>query len=201
MRVAKQLGLVLLAVCAVSALAVSSASASPVFLSHPLGLLLASAGNNQVFTAGGLTVECTALKLLPPGDTTRALTALAILVVVDYEKCTGPLALKLVVHPVRYLIDANGLVTLENTVLLLGPEECVITLPAASNQSLQTVKFENTPANKGVLLLSEVEGITASGQGGPGGFGCSFTEEHKAKYKGTIHVTVDGGLLKWDLNA
>jgi hypothetical protein len=204
MRVVKQMGLALVAVLALSAIAVSSASASPVFLSHPLGLLLASAGSNQILEAGGLKVTCTALKLLPPGDTTNALISLAILAVVDYEKCTGTLGIAIHVDPVRYLIDANGLVTLENTALLLGPEGCVITIPSGPNQSLKTIKIENT-VNSGILLLAAVTGITASGVGGPLN-ACEFATVKNSTDTGTIHVSLDPtpgtlGTIKWDLNA
>jgi hypothetical protein len=204
MRIVKQLGLVLVAVCAFSALAVSSASASPVFLSHPLGLLLASTGGStQVLNPGGkaAAVECTAVKLLPPGDTTTALISLTILVVVDYEKCKVGGILAAVVHPVRFLIDANGLVKLENDVLVLATEGCVVTIPAARNQGLWTIKFENTPGNNGILLLSAVTRITASGVGGPEKL-CEFAESAEGKYTGNIHVKLDsnppGGVIRWD---
>jgi hypothetical protein len=200
MHIVKRLGVALLAVLALSAIAVSSASAAPQFLSHPVGLLLASAGSNQVFVAAGLTVTCTALKLLPPGDTTTTLVALSLLVVVDYEKCTGTLGIGIRVHPVRYLIDANGTVTVESDILLLGPSECVITIPAASNQSLRTVKFENT-INSGILLLAKVKNITASGVGGP--LSACEISTTTATYEGTIHVGLDptsgtSGTIRWD---
>lgn len=197
MRIAKRLGLVLVMVCAFSAMAVSSASASPTFLSHPLGLLLASAGGAQKFKTQLGTIECSALKLLPP-DTTVALQALSILVVVDYEKCELPLlSLGLVVHPVRYNIDANGLVTLENNVLILGTGNCVITVPAASNQSLQTVKFTNNAGNKGILLEAKVTKITSSGTGGPLN-ACVYATESVGTYEGEIHVKLDSGTIRWD---
>jgi hypothetical protein len=201
MHVIKRLGVALLAVLALSAIAVSSASAAPQFLSHPLGLLLASAGSNQVLNAGGLTVTCTALKLLPPGDSTTALISLTILAVVDYEKCTGTLGIGIHVDPVVYLIDANGSVTLVNTALLLGPEGCVITIPSGPNQLLRTVKFENT-VNSGILLLANVGGITASGVGGPLN-ACAFATVKNGTDTGTIHVSLDpasgtSGTIRWD---
>jgi hypothetical protein len=111
MRVVKRIEVIFVAVLALGAVTASRTSALPVFLSHPLGLLLASAGTNQILSLGGLTMTCTALKLLPFGDTTNALISLAILAIVEYEQCTGLLGLVFYFHPIRYLIDANGLVT------------------------------------------------------------------------------------------
>jgi hypothetical protein len=200
MRIVKRLGLVLVAVCAFSALAVSSASAAPTFLAHPPGgLLLASvtAGSKQVLKTAGGNIECTTLKLLPPGDTAPAtLQALRILVVIDYEKCTA-FGLAAVVHPVHYLIDANGLVTLVNTVLVTAPS-CTVTVPAEKNQSLNSVLFHNNPANRGILLLAHVSGVTSVGVGAA----CTYAEESNGIATGTIHITYDSsspiGVIRWD---
>jgi hypothetical protein len=195
MRLVKWIGLLLAAVCALSAIVVSDASASPTFLSHPAGaLLLATADNFQNFhTPGGaLTVQCGKLKLLPP-DTAPSLQALSILVTVDYENCEVLTVATALVHPVRYLIDANGLVTLENTVLILAGEACRITIPAAKNQSLKTVKFDNQ-ANGSILLLSKVTGITSSGSG----LLCAYAEESNGTYEGNARVIVEGGVVRWD---
>jgi len=197
MRILKRLGLVFLAVCAFSALAVSSASASPKFLSTVAGaLLLASAGNFQKFHTKPGFVECEKLKLLPPGDTAPALESLLILVVVDYQKCTA-FGTPALVTPVRYIIDANGLVTLEADIQITGATACHITVPAAKNQSLTTVNFDNNTANNGILLLATVKHITSSGTGGPGGI-CEYKEESEGEYFGTVHVTLHGGTIKWD---
>jgi hypothetical protein len=203
MRIAKRLGMVLVAVCAFSVMAVSSASAAPLFLSHPTGLLLASAGGTQTFTTTAGPVTCTALKLLHPGDLTVALRSLTLLAIVDYENCKAFGILPITVHPVRYLFDANGLTTVESTILLLGEQGCVITVPAAKNQSLWTVKYENTVANKGILLLAKVKGITSSGVGGPGNL-CEYTEEHEGEYVGNVHIVLDpqpsnpNAVIRWD---
>jgi hypothetical protein len=197
MRIVKYIGLTLVAVYAFSAMAASSASAAePLFLAHPFGqLLLASAGSSiqKLKTSAG-TIECSALKLLPPFDTTPALRFLSILVVVDYENCKA-FGLAAKIHPVHYHILANGLVVLVNTVLVLALA-CTVTIPANKNQSLNTVKFENTPANKGVLLLVEVTKVTSSGTGAA----CTYAEESAGVAEGTIHITTHGGTIKWDAN-
>jgi hypothetical protein len=192
MKLVRRFGLVLVTGCAFSAVAVSGASASPLFLSHPAGgLLLASAGGSQIFTTTAGSVSCTKLKLLPP-DTTPALQFLSILVALDYEKCTA-FGLSARYHPFLYRIDANGLVSLENTVLILSTG-CTVTIPAAKNQSLTTVKFENTPANKGVLLLWALTKITSFGIGAA----CTYAEESNGVFQSTMHFTVEGGTLRWD---
>ena len=86
MRIARQIGLLLAAVCALSAVAVSSASAGqPLFLSHPTGKLLASAGGSQTFTTSVGSVVCKSLKLTQ-GNTTQ-LRFLSLLVTVQYSEC------------------------------------------------------------------------------------------------------------------
>jgi hypothetical protein len=197
MRFVKPLGLVLVVACAVCAIAASSASASPTFLAHLWTniLLLAEAKSTQrFFTPGaGLTVTCTKVKLSPP-DTPPALQALSILVTVNYTGCEV-IGLAATVHPVRYRIDANGLVTLENNVLILALG-CNITIPAAKNQSLTTVLFHNLP-DWSILLLSHVTGITSSGTG----VSCTYAEESNGTYTGNVRVFPDGppnSTLRWD---
>jgi hypothetical protein len=206
MRIARQIGLLLVAVCALSAVAVSSASAilGPLFLFHGTGgRLLASAGTTQELSIAGRIVQC---KALSAEGTIKALRALTILVTVRYTSCEIPAAkAPAEIHPIQFLIDANGLVKLENNVLILAPAlgapQCVITLPAAKNQGLNSVKFENTTANGGILLLSNVNKITGFGTGGGELKLCEFAEASEGTNTGTIHVTADGGLLKWDLNS
>jgi hypothetical protein len=199
MRIARQIGLLLVTVCALSAVTVSSASAgTPLFLFHGTGgLLLASGGTSiQKLTTAAGSIECKALKLTQ--GTAAALRFLSVLVTVEYTQCTGPLTLPATISLVQYVIDANGSARLENNVQISVPAAaCTVTLPAAKNQTLNTIKFENTPANKGILLLVGVTKITSSGTGS----GCTYAEESNGTAEGTIHITADGGLLKWDLNA
>jgi hypothetical protein len=126
----------------------------------------------------------------------------------DYESCQFG-AKAATIHPIRYLIDANGLVVQENTVLILAEQGCVLTLPAVRNQSLATVKFDNRGGPLvpfgGMLLLWQLRNITSSGVKGPFGI-CEYPEESKGKLDGTIHLTLlgDGGILsppstlRWD---
>jgi hypothetical protein len=193
----RRLGLMLLVACAFSAVAVASASAAPLFLAHPPGaLLLASAADSIKFSNASGTFECTRLKLLPPGDATVALRATSLLLVVDYEKCTV-FGLNLHFHPVQYQISANGLIRQENTILALGPQGCLLTFPAASNQSLWTVKIENNLSNGGLLLLLGITKIASEGAGGAGGI-CAYAPESNGTLQATIHVKAEGGVIRWD---
>jgi hypothetical protein len=206
MRIARQIGLLLVAVCALSAVAVSSASAAqPLFLFHGTGgKLLGSGSGLQTLVVGEATIECTTVSA--EGAIT-ALRALNILITARYTNCKSTAfgAAPVTIHPAQFLIDANGLVKLENTVRVLinlGEEPlCVITLPAATNQGLNSVKIENTPANKGILILSNVTKISAFGTGGGATKLCEFPERHDATNTGSLHIVADGGLLKWDLNS
>jgi hypothetical protein len=195
----KRLGLGLVAAWVFSVVAVSSAFASPLFLSHPSALLLATAKSLQLFVTPSHQFECTALKLLPPGDTTVALRALSLLLVVEYEGCKiGSLAV-LSAHPVRYLVDANGSVSMENNFLILGGNGCLIQYLASKNQSLGTMKFANLP-NSSMLLSANVKLMTSEGVGGKLGI-CEFSEIGNGTYTGDISLTLDSnpfGTLRWD---
>jgi hypothetical protein len=200
MRLVKRLGLAVFAVCALSAIAVSSASASPTFLAHLWTkiLLLAEAKSAQLFNApgAGAPVSCTKTKLLPP-DTAPTLQFLSILVTVDYESCTVASTFPATVNPIRYVLDANGLTRLENTVLISAPTlGCTITIPSAKNQSLNTIKYNNL-TDGSLLLLAKVKGITSFGEGA----GCTFAEESNGEYTGNIRVFADGpagSVIRWD---
>jgi hypothetical protein len=196
MNTTKRFGVILAGVLTLSATIISSASATPLFLAHPPGkLLLASVanGSKQVFKSAAGSIECTTLKLLPPGDVAPAtLRALRILVVVDYEKCTA-FGFAAVWHPVQYSIDANGLVTQENTVLVTAPS-CTVTFPAEKNQSLRAILFHNNAANQGFLLLWHLTQVTSVGVGAA----CTYAEESNGAWTGTWHIVMHGGTLRWD---
>jgi hypothetical protein len=194
MRIFKRTGPAVLAAYAFSALAVSSASAAPLFLAHPPGgLLLAVAGGVQKFVTVAGSIECTVTKLIAPGDVAPVtLRSLSILLVVSYSGCKA-FGLILTLHPFRYRIDANGLVTLENTVLgLAGAGTCTITMPAGQN--LHRFLFTNNATTRGILITNELTGFTSSGSGPS----CSYSEESNGVWTGTWHIVMHGGTLRWD---
>jgi hypothetical protein len=188
----KRFRLLLLAVCAISALATSSASAS-VFLAHPPGgvfpvLLLALQTGNQTFTVSSGTVTCTGLKGHGIATTLSTLTQD---LTIAYTGCTA-FGLAAKVSPVSYRFRAdNGLVTLLNTVSITAVA-CTVTVPSTKNQSLQTVKYLNV--GREIILHSEVKGITSSGTGAA----CTFAEESAGKYTGSSLLIGDGAAVRWD---
>jgi hypothetical protein len=194
MRIVKRMGLVLVVVCAMSAMAVSSASAAPMFLSSVLGKLLATADNTQkFFTPGGkITMECKSSKL-NAGEAT-SLLATSLLVIVKYEGCLAVGGLTATVHPVHLLLFANGSKALLLTVKILIPAAgCTITLPSAKNQNLNTSKFDHQ-TDGSVLELAKISGITSFGEG----TGCKYAEESNGTYEGNVRITVEGGTLSWE---
>jgi hypothetical protein len=199
MRIVRQIGLLLVVVGAFSAVAASNALAgTPLFLSHGTGKLSASAGTSvQTLTTALGKIECNKAALTE--GATTALRQLTLSITVQYSACKAGEAGEAIVHPVKYLIDANGLVKLVTTAIILIPgiPSCVVTLPSAKNQALENaVTFDNNTANKGLLILVKAEKITSFGSGG-----CLYNEESTGTAVGTLHVTVAGGTLKWDLNA
>jgi hypothetical protein len=198
MRIVRQLAMVFVAVCAFCAVAVASASAAePLFLFHGTGgKLLGSASTTQHLVAGGHVVDCTALTVTQ--GTAIPLRFLAILARVQYSSCKAEGLFTATVHPVHYIIFANGLVRVASDISILVPEAaCTLNIPAAKNQSLpNAVLFDNNPVTRGILLLVHASGIFATGSGA----GCEFTDP-AATNTGTIHIIAHGGLLKWDANA
>jgi hypothetical protein len=191
MRVVKQMGLALVAACAMCALIVSSASAAPTFLVHPpTAKLLASAVGSQVLKTAAGEVVCTGLSLTEGAAT--ALQSTTLQVTVEYEKCKA-FGLAATITLVKYLLNANGSVNLLNTVTVSGGGgTCLVTIPSAKNQNLNTVKYDNN-ANGNVLLLAAVTKITSSGVGT-----CEYPEESIGQDTGIIEVHADGGVVRWD---
>jgi hypothetical protein len=161
------------------------------FLSHGTGKLLATADSALLFTAAFGNVECGGLQLAEGAVT--LLSSKSLLVAIKYEKCTffGGAA---TYHPFRYLINADGTVSLENTVFILVPAfGCTITLPSAGNQSLKGIKFDNK-TNGVLLLLWQISGITSSGVGA----GCAYEAESNGAFVNTMQISRGSGVLRWD---
>ncbi len=188
MRILKRLGLVLVAVCAFSAMAVSSASAAlPRFLAHPPGPLSAKALTTQVLRAGGKTVECEAVSLTNTSAT--ALVAEVQEVTLNYKECTAFGIAEANITPALYDIHANGEVDLLNTVIITAP---LCEAKVFPKNGLKEVLFRNL--HGGISITAHVNGIEAEGKG----LGCNFAKENKAVYEGTTDVWLtNGGTLLW----
>lgn len=186
MRGIKKLGLALVAVCAFSAIAVSSASASR-FLAHPPGELEGKALGNQVFSTAAGNVICEGLKLL--SSSAASLESETQEVTVDYSTCKA-FGKAATVTPVLYLFNANGWVDLLGTVKVKATLCTVTVFPATS---LKTVKYKNF--GQSISVEGEVAGITSEGTE----TACKYAKESKGTYTGVADVSlVSGGLLKWD---
>lgn len=188
MRILKQVGLVLVAACAFSAMAVSSASALlPRFLVHPFAILLAKTLTNQVFTTAGGSVVCEQVKLL-----NTAALALVVEVqhaTVDYEKCTA-FGLAATVSPVLYLLHADGTVDLANSPVIKALACEVKVFP---KNGLKDVLYRNL--HGALAIVSHVSSIESEGKGAA----CTYAKESKGVYEGVIDVWVDaiGAIIIW----
>ena len=187
MRSIKRLGLMLVTVTAICAVAAASASAAPKFLAHPAGGLLASAINNQVFTTAAGVVTCSALKI---SNGKAALESTTIHVTIEYSTCEA-FGLSATVTPVLYLFHADGSVDLLNTVKINGGfGSCIATV--LPKNGLKTVKFDNTPPD--IRILGKVTGILSFGTGT-----CSYAHEGNGTYVGDSLVKLHGpGVVRWD---
>jgi len=188
----KKVGLALVAVFAVSAISVSSASAQ-LFLAHPNPgntfplLILALAQGVQRFTTSAGTIEC---KHLTGHGIAEVLRSLHQLVTVSYSGCTA-FGLAATVNTIKYLFSAHGLVSLENTATITAIG-CVVTVPSAKNQNLHSILYLNT--GNDILIHSDVNGITSFGTGAT----CTYAEESAGFYRGLALVFAHGGSVHWD---
>jgi hypothetical protein len=184
------LGLVLVAMFALSGLAVSSASAS-LFLVHPTGKILGEAVNPQVFKAGEATVSCSKADV---SGTATALRSLTVLVAVLYGTCKlGTLGAN-VTPAAQFILNADLLAAVENTVTIEVPEaKCSISIGPAGNQALNSVHYGNEGSDLKVNAL--VKGITFTTTGGL----CGAAGEN-ATYNGEFKVmsALAGGVVRWD---
>lgn len=187
MRLAKRLGLVLLAVCAFSAMAVSSAWAEPRFLAHPPGPLSAKTLTTQILTTSAGSVECTAVSL--SNTSAAALVTTVQEATVNYEKCTAFGIAEAKISPVLYDIHANGEVDLLNTVTITAPLCEVKVFP---KNKLKEVLFRSL--HGAISITAHVNGIESEGKG----FACTYAKESKGTDVGVIDVWLtNGGTLLW----
>ena len=183
MRIAKRLSLVLVAVCAFSAMAVSSASAAlPRFLVHTPGSLLAKTLTIQTFTTAAGKVICEAVKLLNTA-TGSALVQESLHATVDYEKCTA-FGLKANVTPVLYLFHANQTVDLLNEVSITAIGCEVKVFP---KNALGPLLYRNLQG--AISITSHTVGIDSEGKG----VACPYAREQNGTYVGVTDVWLHSG--------
>jgi hypothetical protein len=190
----RTLGLALVAVLALSVVAVSSASASS-FLIHPTGKILGAATNAQVFSANGNAVSCATATV---AGTATALKTLTQLVHVLYTECTagGGLFPATVTPSALYILSADLKAALENTVTINIPAaNCSIAIGPAGNQALDSVHYGNEGANLKANALVKNITFTTAGEGtlcGANGTNATYNGQF------TVMSSVAGGVVRWD---
>jgi hypothetical protein len=187
----KRMIVVALAVLGVCMAATSSASSHEFHATLLGGELLGSAFNGSIqkfvpFSGGG-AVEC---KKATTTGLVAALLGLHQLVSVFYSECTAFGVTKVHISTAKYLLSADGLAAIENTILInvLSPGNCTITVHP---QDLGTVLY----TTKGTELIekSEVTGIASLGSGGL----CGTADNLGGTYTGENLIIEDGGSLGW----
>lgn len=195
MKHLKIFGLALVAVMALGAMSVSSASAA-LLLFHasvaPGKLLAKLVGGRHKFTTTSGTVECETAN--GEGEITEKLSEL-ILVLVTYGTCkiTEPLNVSATVSPADYLFHTNGNVTLMSPVKIVGGG-CTITV---APQVLSGITYNNiTGPPMEVQVTANVKNIHYVVSG-------TFCIEPKGlftdgTYTGTENAKEDGGEILVD---
>jgi hypothetical protein len=193
MQRAKIFRLALVAMLALSGVAVSSASASS-FLVHPTGKILGEATNTQIFSFNGMNMECTKA---PIAGTAAALTTLTQLVHVGYSGCTvtlGEIVAAVTFTPsVLFILNADLKVAVENTVKLEIPVmACTLAIGPGENQSLDSIHYGNEGSDLKINAL--VQNIAFTSTGGLCGANGKMT------YNGQLKVmsATAGGVVRWD---
>jgi hypothetical protein len=191
----KRITVVAFAVLCVCMAATASASAH-LFHASKTGKLLGSATSEQVFLTepGGNNVTCT--KAATTGTVTELL-ALQQAVEVVYSGCTAFSFVNVDISPAKYLLSADGLAAITNTITILVlktflNEDCTITVHP---QNLGTVKYNTDKPNASAILqLSEITGILSLSSGGK----CGTAGDHSGgTYTGSNLIILDGGAIGW----
>jgi hypothetical protein len=189
----RTIGLALVAVLAMSAVAAASASAHEFVATASGETITGSAKENQVFTTKAGKVTCTALKVTSGKTTgTKAKTQVAT---IGYEKCTA-FGLEAKITAAEYEFNAEiGPGTPKNVKILkaitITAPLCTVTVPV---QTVGEVTYKNVTSGtkKEIELVPNVTGITSSGSG----LACSYASESKGTYTGTSLVSVPNS-IEW----
>ena len=195
----RTLGLALIAVLALSAVAVSSASASS-FLAHPkvaglegLKTLDINVGNHKFKTGSGFSIECTSAK--SEGDAAN-LKGLTTIEKVSYAGCTVLGVFTATVSTAEYEFSADLKVTQKNTVVITVKafSTCFVVVSPTGNSNLNSVHYANQ--GQDLKVNAAVKGISAFVSGGE----CGESGTNKeAEYTGESRAWLEsGGRLGWD---
>lgn len=197
MQRVKALGLALVAMLALSGLAVSSASAS-LFLAHPTGgtfpalILDVNVGNHTFQVGTGAPVVCTSAK---SHGIATSLFGLLQKETVNYSGCTAFGFVVSAVSQAEYLFSADLKVTQLNTVVITvkAITPCWVIVSPSGNANLDSVHYGNE--GNDLKINATVKGITAWGSGGE----CPEGTTKTASYSGESRAWLEaGGKLGWD---
>jgi hypothetical protein len=157
----KRMIVVALAVVGVCMTATASASAHLFHSTLDSGTLLGLQTTVQIFIpfSGAGKVECRHATTL--GSIT-ALLGLHQLVTVHYSECEAFFQ-PVTISPAQYLLSADGLAAIENTIVIQagGLANCTLTVKP---QDLGTVKYQTVGTE--IIEESSVKGIVSTGSGG-----------------------------------
>jgi hypothetical protein len=209
MRNLKALGLALVAVFAMSAVAASAAQAEHKFTSESTTTyLLGEQKTKNVFTTSGGTVECTGAKF--EGGPFSGTELKSVTIHPTYTGCTA-FGLNATVETTgcNYIIEAAGKEEMgtakveceEGKLIRIKPLGCEVTV-GPQTPTTPTVSFTNESTGKtaDVLVTAEVGGITYTSSGfpcGPSGTNGTYTGSVTTKgYSDSAHKTQVG--IKFD---
>jgi hypothetical protein len=178
-------------------MAATASASAHLFHASTTGKLLGLSDGPQIFTlkAGGSAFECNHAVV---SGTVTQLLGLHQLVEVKYLNCTfgGGLA-TMHFSPALYLLSADGLVAIENTIKILVLKtvltaHCTITVHP---QNLLHWVYHTDPENaKALLVLSLVHSIRSLSSGEPCG---PAGESTSGTFAGNFLVDLEGGSIGW----
>jgi hypothetical protein len=181
-----------LSVCALSGVAVASASAHELHSTKEGTLKGVGDGEQYITTPYGFTCDgATVTGKVKAGYFTSFDET------IDYEKC-GYYGYK--VTPVEFELNANGTVKLLNTVKIENKSaKCYFTITPAGNEKLTTTEYVSNKA--GTILqennLFKVKATSFSESGKPGSVCGENDEQQTLAFEGNLTLEVVGGLLSW----
>jgi hypothetical protein len=193
----KLLGLTIVALLALSALAAASASAHE-FIASKKGTATDVGTNTQVFKdePKAVAVECKKTESTEKITSTKTKTQKAS---VKYTECTA-FGFPATISEAKYLFNAEGSVKVENTITVEVPGAgCKVVVGKTGNSKLKTITYENKESGSGhgkVAVKASVSKITSEVKGGGGLCG----KEGKLKegsYTGAALVTLPEGEVSW----
>jgi hypothetical protein len=187
----RTIGLALVAVFAMSAIAASAASAHE-FIGSPVGgAIVGKATTNQVFKVNAGETVCTEAAA---SGTVAAEKAEKQVVKVVYSGCKA-FGQPVKITEAEYEFNANGSTAVINKTITITVEGlgfgCTVKVAPTSNNKLETITYKNSGTTK-LITEANVKTITYTTSGGF----CS-TGGSNGTYTGNVETGVTGGSVQW----